>query len=64
MVFATIGPPSHATRDELVGLLAAGGVRVLPVGTGRIRMVTHWGVDDAGIQRAVDAIRTIVGGDL
>lgn len=52
-------------RDDLdaAGLsdgLTQHGVRILPVGTSRLRAVTHLDVDDAGIDRAIEAFRAIL----
>ena len=47
-----------AGRDEaaLVAAMASGGVLAVPFGKGRVRLVTHRDVDDADVQRAVDAL--------
>ena len=41
--------------------LAEAGVEVTPVGPQRLRAVTHLDVDRAGIDRALDAFRTVLG---
>jgi threonine aldolase len=44
--------------EELSRRLAAAGVRIAPIAPHRLRAVTHLDVDAAGIERAVEAIRT------
>ena len=41
--------------------LAAQGVCMIPMGHGRVRAVTHLDVDAAGIERAIEAVRSIAG---
>lgn len=57
IVIAEIEKP----HDRIVAFVAAvevGGVRIIPFGgPGRFRAVTHLDVDDAGIERAIAAIR-------
>jgi threonine aldolase len=47
-------------RDEFLRAVEAEGVLLGPAagGTGRFRAVTHLDVDDAGIERAIAAVRT------
>jgi threonine aldolase len=49
---------AHPHEAALLAHLEANGVRAGTVGPGLVRFVTHLDVDDAGIARAVDAIRT------
>lgn len=44
----------------LVQTLAARGVRVLPYGSNRIRLVTHRSIDDAALARTLEVFRTVV----
>lgn len=46
-----------ADAMEFVGHLADRGVYALPVSQSRIRVVFHLDVDDAGLERAIDAVR-------
>jgi threonine aldolase len=48
-----------APAARLCAALGERGVRVLPVGATRIRLVTHLDVDDAGIERAIEAFRSL-----
>jgi threonine aldolase len=41
--------------------LAAEGVAMTPLGPTAVRAVTHLDVDDAGIDRALDVLRPLVG---
>jgi threonine aldolase len=45
---------------ELVRQLAAAGVLALPFGPGRVRLVTHNDIDDADVERALQAVARIV----
>ena len=59
MVFAdaeAVGMPTLETIDRLAAL----GVGAVPV-PGRVRMVTHLDVDDDGIDRAIEAWRSVAG---
>jgi threonine aldolase len=49
--------PADAVTDWL-GYLRAGGVLAGTMGRGRLRFVTHLDVDDAGIDRAIDLLRS------
>ncbi len=48
------------SADRLCSLLEAQGILVLTEG-GRLRLVTHLDVDDAGIERAISALRAVSG---
>ncbi|MFN2613596.1 MAG: low specificity L-threonine aldolase, partial [Actinomycetota bacterium] len=48
------------TASEVASALAARGVNVGPMGTHRIRMVTHKDVDADDVERAVDAFRDVL----
>jgi threonine aldolase len=57
MVIAAVDPPGAA--PVWLDRLARAGVLAGPSGPGRIRFVTHLDVDDAGIARAVTAVRSL-----
>jgi threonine aldolase len=46
---------------RLADALRAEGVLCLPMDRTRLRMVTHYDVDDAGVERAADAVERILG---
>ncbi len=48
------------TEAEMVARLAERGVLLLSVGPGRFRAVTHYWVDDAGIEQAIAAFREVL----
>jgi threonine aldolase len=50
----------EARRDDFLRAVATEGVLLSPAagGPGRFRAVTHLDVDDAGIERAIAAVRT------
>lgn len=58
MVFMRIGGDAQA----FCAALEPHRVRMIPMGAGRIRAVTHLDVDDAGIERAIAAVRTVAAG--
>ena len=47
--------------DEFVAGLAAKGVKLLPLGPRRMRMVTHYGIEPADIEAALVAIGQVIG---
>lgn len=47
---------------RVVPALEARGVRVLPHGAGRVRVVFHRDVDDAGLKTALEAFKKVLGG--
>jgi threonine aldolase len=51
-----------ALPDRFVDLLAASGVLVGTIDVETVRFVTHRGVDDDGLERAVEALRAIARG--
>jgi threonine aldolase len=55
MVFMRVAGDAHAFCERL----AAHGVRMIPMGAGRVRAVTHLDVDEAGIDRAIEAVRAV-----
>ncbi len=72
----TVEPDEVETNMVFVRVEAAGldaldtlrrledlGVAVTPIGSHTIRMVTHWDVDDAGVDVALDAWRSITAGE-
>jgi threonine aldolase len=46
----------HPDAEKVIEHLAADGVLAVPLGPGRIRLVTHLDVDDPGIERACRAL--------
>ena len=57
IVIAQVEGP-HGRLHELIRAVAAQGVLIAPFGgPGRFRAVTHLDVDDAGIERAIAAVR-------
>ncbi|MDZ4159525.1 MAG: low-specificity L-threonine aldolase [Anaerolineaceae bacterium] len=60
MVFANLAAGEERSAAEVSAQIAQFGVRVGVVGARRFRMVTHYWVDDAGIERAVKAFRSLL----
>ncbi len=59
MVYVDLEPPR--TAAQLAEALAARGVRVHPVGPHRVRLVTHYGIEDTHIAAAIDAFAAVLG---
>jgi threonine aldolase len=55
MVFATLADGYPGTPAEVVSRLKEYGVKISLAGPRRFRMVTHYWVDDAGVQKAIQA---------
>ncbi len=49
--------------DAVLAALEARGVRMVSFGGRRLRAITHLDVDDAGIERAIEAFRAVVAAD-
>jgi len=60
MVFARLAEESPVSMPELSTRLAETGVKINAVDDRRFRLVTHYWVDDAGIDQAVEAFRIIL----
>jgi threonine aldolase len=61
IVIATLEDPALDPKTVL-GALEARGVRMLSFGGRRLRAITHLDVDDAGVARAVEVFRAVIGG--
>jgi len=48
---------THPRADDVIGALAARGVRVVGFGRGRLRVTLHRDVDDADVARLEEAFR-------
>ncbi|MGA0174516.1 MAG: low specificity L-threonine aldolase, partial [Phycisphaerales bacterium] len=55
MVFLRVPGDAHT----FCASLASHGVRMIPMGAGRVRAVTHLDVDEGGIERAIEAVRSV-----
>jgi threonine aldolase len=58
MVFLRVPGDAHAFCTAL----AQRGIRMIPMGAGRVRAVTHLDVDEDGIDRAIEAVRATASG--
>lgn len=61
MVFANLAEAAPATAGQVADRLKEEGVLVGAVDERRLRMVTHYWIDDAGIERAVQAFAKVLG---
>jgi len=59
IVFVDLEHPA-LDRDRLRDAMAARGILVWPFGPQRLRLMTHLDVDDADVERAVVALRSVV----
>jgi threonine aldolase len=60
MVIADVSGTSRTT-SEVEAALAERGLLAFDVGKGRIRMVLHMDVDDAGLDHAIEAVDAVLG---
>jgi threonine aldolase len=60
MVFLTLTAQVKAATEELVGELKQHGVLVDVSGERRFRLVTHYWIDDAGVEKTIEAFRCVM----
>lgn len=60
MVFLQVAPDSGTTAAELASALRESGVLVGVVGPARLRLVTHYWIDDAGVDRTLNVFRRVM----
>jgi threonine aldolase len=61
MIYFGLAEEAEKTPVEVLDGLAARGVRVSPRAGGRFRAVTHYWIGDDDVERAVEALRQVVG---
>jgi len=61
MVFLSLRPEVHCTSDELIEKLKERGVLIGATGERQYRLVTHYWIDDACVEEAIEAFRRVVG---
>jgi len=59
IVYFNVDHPRY-TAQQLQDALAAHGVGVLALGPGRIRAVTHYGIEAGDIEEALDVMRDVL----
>ncbi|MDN0081152.1 low-specificity L-threonine aldolase [Crenobacter sp. SG2305] len=59
MVWFDLAP--EVDTAKLMATLAAAGIRANPPEDGRMRLVTHWQIDDAALERLITAFATALG---
>jgi threonine aldolase len=52
---------AHLNSIEFVDRLAADGVKAVPFGGQRVRMVTHWGIERQDLRTTLDIVHRILG---
>lgn len=60
MVFVSLDDKVSLTAAQVVALVLESGVKVGAVGPRRFRMVTHYWVDDDGVDRTINAFRRVL----
>ena len=55
-MLAEISPAAELPAAELRDFLASKNVKVMAVGSNRIRMITHLDVDDAAVSRLIEKV--------
>jgi 4-aminobutyrate aminotransferase-like enzyme len=53
-------PPQNVDAGALVSGALKDGLLIGPSGAGRIRMVTHLGLDESSVRRAVEILKEII----
>ena len=61
MVFLSLAADVKCTTDELIHRLKACGVLIGATGERQYRLVTHYWIDDAGVQKTLEAFRSVLG---
>jgi threonine aldolase len=60
MVYFRIIDASHRSGEEFVNMLAKQGVRINPPRGGRIRIVTHYWIDDEALEKTIASMRSVM----
>jgi threonine aldolase len=60
MVYLRLVDPYKQSAEKLVDGLARYGIRINPPRRGRIRLVTHYWIDDAAVQKTIETISAIL----
>jgi threonine aldolase len=60
MVFATLADATPGTAAEVAARLVEYGIKIGVAGPRRFRMVTHYWVDDGGLERAIQALHAVL----
>jgi threonine aldolase len=58
MIFCSLAPGFPLTSAEVAARMVDKGVKVGAVGTRRFRLVTHYWIDDEGVEKALDAFKS------
>jgi threonine aldolase len=60
MVFLSLRPEVHCTTDELIEKLKQRGVLIGATGERSYRLVTHYWIEDAGVEKTIAAFRSVL----
>jgi threonine aldolase len=61
MVFLSLRPEVHSTTNELIAKLKQRGVLIGATGERGYRLVTHYWIEDAGVEETIAAFRSVLG---
>jgi threonine aldolase len=61
MVFLSLTLGVKYTNDEVIERLKECGIRIGASGERQFRLVTHYWVDDAGVEKTIAAFRSVLG---
>ena len=61
MVFLSLLPEVKCTTDELIQKLKDRGVLIGATGERQYRLVTHYWIEDAGVEKTIEAFRSVLG---
>jgi len=61
MVFLSLAADMKCTTEELIEKLEQRGVLIGATGDRQYRLVTHYWIDDAGVEKTVEAFRSVLG---
>jgi threonine aldolase len=62
MVFLTITADIKTTTDEFIDKLQEAGIRIGATGDRKFRLVTHYWIDDAGVEKTIAAFQSVLAG--
>jgi threonine aldolase len=63
MVYLRFAPEARQSPEQLVASVQSEGIRLSPREDGRMRLVTHYWIDDAAVEKVVGAFRRQLGAD-
>lgn len=62
MVFLSLTDDVNCSTEEFIDKLEASGIRIGATGERKFRLVTHYWIDDAGVEKTITAFRSVLAG--